>query len=65
MCAGLDNNIVSAEGTTTPTNDQTELPLPHNDIKPNLIQATGGATHNVDRGRAVIGMAKKLLSVLQ
>ena len=41
---------VSTEGIAIPTYDEIVLPFAHNYVKPNQIQATGGATFNLDDG---------------
>ena len=41
---------VSTEGIAIPTYDEIELPFAHNYVKPNQIQATGGAAFNLDDG---------------
>ena len=41
---------VSTEGIAIPTYDEIVLPFAHNYVKPNQIQATGGAVFNLDDG---------------
>ncbi len=41
---------VSTDGIVIPTYDEIELPFSHNYVKPNQIQATGGAAFNLDDG---------------
>ena len=41
---------VSTEGIAIPTYDEIVLPFAHNYVKPDQIQATGGAAFNLDDG---------------